>query len=78
MNILLDFFQYINSADSFVKVFLLIVLIVYVFFALVLAFQIFSFNRLMEQEGFAGIFRTVAIIHVALSFILLLLVVFSL
>lgn len=78
MNILLDFFQYINSADSFVKVFLLILLIIYVFFALVLAFQIFSFNRLMEQKGFANVFKIVAIIHIALSFILLLLVVFSL
>ncbi|MDO8269989.1 MAG: hypothetical protein Q7T54_04960 [Candidatus Levybacteria bacterium] len=78
MNILLNFFQYINSVDSFVKVFLLILLIVYVFFALVLTFQIFSFNRLMEQSGFATIFRIIAILHAAISFILLLLTVFSL
>jgi hypothetical protein len=78
MNTLLNFLQYINSVDSFSKVFLIIVLIIYNFFALVLTFQIFSFNRLMEQETFAPIFRIIAVIHAIVSFILLLIVVFSL
>ena len=78
MNLILNFLQYIGSFDSFAKVFLLLVLIIYTFFALILAFQIFSFNRLMEQEAFAPVFKLIAILHVALSFILLLLVVFSL
>jgi len=77
-NILVNFFQYINSADSFAKVFLLVVLIIYTFFTLILAFQIFSFNRLMEQEAFAPVFKLIAILHAVISFILLLLVVFSL
>ncbi len=78
MNTLLNFLQYVNSVDSFSKVFLIIVLIIYNFFALVLTFQIFSFNRLMEQETFAPIFRIIAVIHAIVSFILLLIVVFSL
>ncbi len=78
MNTFLNFLQYINNVDSFSKVFLIIVLIIYNFFALVLTFQIFSFNRLMEQETFAPIFRIIAVIHAIVSFILLLLVVFSL
>ena len=78
MDSLLNFFQFLSSADSMLKVFLLIVLILYTLFSLVLAFQIFTFNRLMEQEGFSLIFRLIAILHAVLSFILLLLVVFSL
>ena len=78
MNIIVNFFQYINSADSFAKVFLLLVLIIYTLFALILTFQIFSFNRLMEQESFAPVFKGIAILHATISFILLLLVVFSL
>lgn len=78
MNIIIDFFRYINSVDSFAKVLLLLVLIIYTLFALILTFQIFSFNRLMEQEAFAPIFKIIAILHASLSFILLLLVVFSL
>ncbi len=72
-----DIFQFINSADSFAKLFLFFVLIMYTLFALILAFQIFTFNRLMEQELFAPVFRIIAVLHAALSFILLLLVVFS-
>ena len=78
MNIIFEFIKYISSADSFAKILLLVVLIIYTLFALILTFQIFSFNRLMEQESFAPIFKTIAILHAALSFILLLLVVFSL
>lgn len=78
MNTLLNFFHFINSADSFAKLLLMLVLIIYTLFALVLAFQIFSFNRLMVQVTFAPVFRFIAILHAILSFILLILVVLSL
>lgn len=78
MNIVVNFLQYINSVDSIAKVFLLSILIIYTLFALILTFQIFSFNRLMEQETFASVFKGLAILHTVISFILLLLVVFSL
>lgn len=78
MNIFLNFYHFFNSTDSFARVLLLLVLIIYTLFALILTFQIFSFNRLMVQVTFAPVFRLIAILHAALSFILLLLVVFSL
>lgn len=77
MNIL-EFLQLASNIDSFYKFVLIALLIFYTLFGLVLAFQTFSFNRLMEQEGFATIFKSVAILHVSVSFILLLLVVLSL
>ncbi len=78
MNILFNFFHFFNSVDSFAKILLIVVLIIYSLFALVLAFQIFSFNRLMVQVTFAPVFRFIAILHAILSFILLILVVLSL
>jgi hypothetical protein len=78
MNILFNFLHFFNSVDSFAKILLIIVLIIYSLFALVLAFQIFSFNRLMVQVTFAPIFRFIAILHAVLSFILLILIVLSL
>lgn len=78
MSMLLNFLNFINSADNFTKVILIILLILYNLYALVLAFQIFSFNRVMVQKPFAPVFQFVAILHIAISFILLLLVVFSL
>jgi hypothetical protein len=73
-----DLLQFIAIPDNFAKVILLLLLIFYTLFSLVLAFQIFTFNRLMEQEGFALFFRIIAILHAIISFILLILVVFSL
>lgn len=78
MNTIFNLFHFFNSVDSFAKILLLVVLIIYTLFALVLAFQIFSFNRLMVQAAFAPVFRIIAILHAVLSFILLLMVVFSL
>lgn len=73
-----DIFIYLQNADTFVRVVLFITVIMYNFYALALAFQIFTYNRLMTMAGFAPVFRTVAAIHVAISFILLLLIIFSL
>lgn len=74
----LDLLQFVANPDSFYRIVLLLLLIVYTLFALILTFQIFSFNRLVEQAGFASFFKLVAIIHVSLSFILLIIVVLSL
>lgn len=70
--------QFFQNPDAFTAAVLFVFLIIYNFFALVLAFQIFTFNRIYTQVAFAPIFRAIAILHVALSFILLLAVVFSL
>ncbi len=70
--------DYFRDADNFVRVFILITLTMYNFYALALAFQIFTYNRLMTISSFAPVFRAVAILHVAFSFILLLIVVLSL
>lgn len=72
---IIAFFQ---NPDAFTVWVVFIVLIIYNFFALVLAFQIFSFNRIYTQVAFAPIFRAIAIIHAALSFILLIVSVLSL
>lgn len=77
MNIL-DLISIFQDTDLFIKIIMLIGLILYNFYALAITFQIFTYNRLMTMATFAPFFRLVAIIHVALSFILLLAVVFSL
>lgn len=76
MNII-DFIAFFQNTDSFIRVVLLIGLIIYNFYALMLAFQIFTYNRLMNLPTFAPVFQSIAIIHIVVSFILLLLVVFS-
>ena len=78
MNIAEIFVHYFNNPDALVKLMLLVFLVLYNFFALALAFQIFTYNRLMVQTTFAPIFKIIGIIHVVLSFILLLVLVFSL
>lgn len=74
----LTIIDYFRDADNFVRVFILVTLIMYNFYALALAFQIFTYNRLLTIASFAPVFRAVAILHVVLSFILLLIVVLSL
>lgn len=78
MEIINTLISYFNNPDTFITAVLLVTLIVYNFFALAIAFQIFTYNRLMTQTTFAPVFRAVAVIHVALSFILLLVVIFAL
>lgn len=75
---LTDLFTYLQNPNNLIRIFLLVTVIMYNFYALAIAFQIFTYNRLLTISTFAPIFRTIAVIHVALSFILLLLVVFSL
>lgn len=75
---LTDLFDYLRDPDNLIRVFLFVTIIMYNFYALALAFQIFTYNRLMTISTFAPVFRTVAILHVAISFILLLIIIFSL
>lgn len=78
MNIIETTISFFQNTDSFTRAVLLVSLIIYNFYALMLAFQIFSYNRLMNLATFAPVFQSVAVIHSLISFILLLLVVFSL
>ena len=78
MNFIQAFYTYFNNPDALVKLILLVTLVMYNFFALALAFQIFTYNRFMIQETFSPVFKFIAILHVALSFILLLALVFLL
>jgi hypothetical protein len=75
---LTDIIGFFQNTDSFTRAVLLVGLIVYNFYALMLAFQIFSYNRLMNLATFAPVFQSVAVLHALISFILLLIVVFSL
>lgn len=77
MNNIIALLNFFRNTNAFTASILLIVLILYSLFALILTFQIFSFNRLMVQESFAPVFKAIALVHAAISFILLLLVVFS-
>lgn len=78
MNFVQFFYTYFNNTDALAKLVLLVTLVMYNFFALALAFQIFTYNRFMIQVTFAPIFKFIAVLHVVLSFILLLALVFLL
>lgn len=69
---------FLSAQDIVVKLVLLIFLIIYNFYAVALAFQIFSYNRLFTQRPFAPVFKSVALIHSFTSAILLIIVILSL
>lgn len=75
---LADVFNYLQDPDNLIRVFLFVTVIMYNFYALAIAFQILTYNRILTISTFAPLFRAIAILHVALSFILLLIVIFSL
>lgn len=78
MDFLQNLILFFQNPDAFIKVVILLLVIMYNLFALALAFQIFTYNRLMTQTTFAPVFKVVAVTHAVLSFILLLLIIFSL
>ncbi len=78
MDILSGIFNFVRDVNSFYTGVLIVFLIFYNLYALVLTFQIFTFNRLMTQNGFANIFKFVALIHAGASFVLLLISVLAL
>lgn len=73
-----EILNYLEDPNNLTRLFLLVTIVMYNFYALAIAFQIFTYNRLMTISTFAPMFRVIAAIHIAISFILLLLVIFSL
>ncbi len=72
-----EFLQFF-SQDLFISLVLLTLIIFYGFFAVALSIQITTYNRIMTQEGFAPIFKTIGYINVAISISLILLTLLTL
>lgn len=66
------------SQDLFVSVVLLILLIIYGFYALVLSIQITTYNRIITQEGFAPIFQLIGFLNVGAAILLILIILLTL
>lgn len=74
---LLGIFDFL-SQDLFISVVLLILLIMYGFYALVLSIQIKTYNNILTQAGFAPIFIFVGYLNVVVAIGLILLILFTL
>lgn len=61
----------IQDQDLILKTILIILLTLYILFALILTRQIFYFNSIINLVTFSPIFKIIALIHVALATILL-------
>ncbi len=71
---LLNFF----TQDLFISIVLLVLLIVYGFYALVLSIQIKTYNNILTQAGFATFFTLIGYLNVAASIILILIILLTL
>lgn len=71
---LLDLF----SQELFVSIVLLVLLIVYGFYALVLSIQIRTYNKIITQTGFAAIFSFLSYLNVGIAIILILITLMTL
>lgn len=71
---LLNFF----TQDLFISVVLLVLLIIYGFYALVLSIQIKTYNNIVTQVGFATIFTLIGYLNVAFAIGLILLILLTL
>lgn len=60
------------SQDRFVSFVLLILFLIYGFFAVVLSIQITTYNRIMSQTGFAPIFSLIGYLNIGISVLLIL------
>ncbi len=76
----MDLFGIFNflSQDLFISVVLLILLIMYGFYALVLSIQIKTYNNILTQIGFAPIFTFIGYLNVVVAIGLILLILFTL
>lgn len=72
-----DIIGFFNQ-DVFISVVLLILLIVYGFYALVLSIQIKTYNKIITQEGFAPMFQLVGFLNVGAAIFLILLILLTL
>jgi len=66
------------NQDLFISVVLLVLLIVYGFYALVLSIQIKTYNNILTQAGFAPLFTLVGYLNVAAAIILILIILLTL
>lgn len=71
---ILNFF----TQDLFISVVLLVLLIIYGFYALVLSIQIKTYNNIVKQVGFATIFTLIGYLNVALAIGLMLVILLTL
>jgi len=74
---IIDIFNFF-SQDVFLSVVILILLIVYGFYALVLSIQIKTYNNIVTQTGFAPIFTFIGYLNVAVTIALILIVLLTL
>lgn len=66
------------TQDLFISIVLLVLLIVYGFYALVLSIQIKTYNNILTQAGFATFFTLIGYLNVAASIILILIILLTL
>ena len=66
------------NQDLFISIVLLVLLIVYGFYALVLSIQIKTYNNILTQAGFATFFTLIGYLNVAASIILILIILLTL
>jgi hypothetical protein len=66
------------NQDLFISVVLLVLLIVYGFYALVLSIQIKTYNNIVTQAGFAPFFTLVGYLNVAAAIILISIILLTL
>lgn len=59
------------NQDPIVKIGLIAILIIYLFFALILTRQIFYFNNIIDLVTFSPIFKIFSLLHLLLTIILL-------
>ena len=74
---LIDLFNFFNQ-DVFLSIVILVLLIVYGFYALVLSIQIKTYNNIVTQSGFATIFTFIGYLNVAVTIALILIVLLTL
>jgi len=66
------------SQDLFISIVLLVLLIIYGFYALVLSIQIKTYNNILTQAGFASFFTLVGYLNVAAAIILISIILLTL
>ena len=66
------------NQDLFISIVLLVLLIIYGFYALVLSIQIKTYNNILTQAGFATFFTLIGYLNVAASIILILIILLTL
>ena len=66
------------NQDLFISIVLLVLLIIYGFYALVLSIQIKTYNNILTQAGFASFFTLVGYLNVTAAIILISIILLTL